>query len=227
MHKCNLVNFLPPFLLAVITVIVMIFVLGGHMSEESIYDGIESLGLSTDIRGWHSTSPFFKNIIDTVNPSIIAELGSWKGASAIHMASLCSAKIYCIDTWLGGIDHVFASGEENAVPKRHGYPQLYFQFLHNVKASGFADRIIPFPNTTLNGLRYLKKKNIEPQLIYIDASHETDDVAADVSMARTLFPNAVLFGDDWRWPSVKAGLRMSVGSNAKPVDDGIFWVCKP
>lgn len=198
------------------------------MLDKIIYDGIEEMGLNPDVRGWGSTHPFFKTIIDRVKPKIIFELGSWKGASAIHMASLCDAKIYCLDTWLGGVDHALSDSEEAAIPTKHGYPQLYFQFIHNVKYCGFQDRIIPVPNTTLNGMRYLHAKKIQPDLIYVDASHDYVDVEMDVRTAASLFPKATIFGDDYEWASVRHGLINAVGARAQLAEGGgkQIWILK-
>lgn len=195
------------------------------MLDKFIYENIEDLNLSKDMRGWNSDHAVFKHIIDEVKPSVICEVGSWKGASAIHMASVSNAKIYCVDTWLGGIDHWLSSNEQDDIPRRHGYPQMYFQFLTNVKLSGFSDRIVPVPNTSTSGMKYLHKKGIVPQFMYIDASHEADDVAQDVRTARKLFPKCVLLGDDWMWGSVKEGVY-SVLAPTKIIDR-IFWYFKP
>lgn len=195
------------------------------MLNQSIHDHIEDMGLPLDLRGWHSDHPTFKRVIDEIKPSIICEVGSWKGASAIHMASVSSAHVYCVDTWLGGIDHLMSPAELDHIPKKHGYPQMYFQFLTNVKLSGFQNRIIPIPNTSTNGMKYLAKNNITPQLMYIDASHEAEDVAQDIRTARRLFPKCALLGDDWMWKSVKEGVY-SVLAPTKIID-GIFWYFKP
>ena len=47
-------------------------------------------------------------LIHAISPRLIIEVGSWKGGSAIQMASVvrrrgwgCSTKILCVDTWLG------------------------------------------------------------------------------------------------------------------------------
>ena len=52
----------------------------------------------------------FRRALSEIRPSLIVEVGSWKGASAIHMADLAreldlAAEIVCIDTWLGNWQH--------------------------------------------------------------------------------------------------------------------------
>ncbi len=70
------------------------------------------------------------------------------------------------------------------------------------------------------GLRLLHELGVEPALIYVDASHETEAVLRDLEAARGLFPRAVLVGDDWRWPSV----RVAVEAFAKREGLGIEWL---
>lgn len=198
------------------------------LPDSSIYDGVELLGLKTDLRGWHSDHPIFKRLIDETKPSVIFEVGSWKGASAIHMAELCDAKIYCIDTWLGGIDHLLSEHENDYIPKFHGYPQMYFQFLHNVKAYGKQHKIIPIPQTSTNGWKLLVSHGIRPDLVYIDGSHEEVDVSADLHAYWPL-TTKVMFGDDIGFPgvfrSVNNFLKCKPAGliNAECVDNN-FWV---
>lgn len=183
-----------------------------------IYEGIEKLALPHDQQGWHSEHPVFKRLIKESLPNIIVEVGSWKGASAIHMAEItipwdgqCEppTKIYCIDTWLGGIDHELHQEVETSVLQRdHGYPRLYFQFLANVYRAGFKDRIIPIPQTSVNGARYLKAHNIVADLIYIDGSHEYPDALIDIdNYWHLLRPGGIMFGDDLGFE----GVAKSVG----------------
>src|SRR5690349_3453691 len=70
------------------------------------YDGFDASRYQRDITGWQSTHPWFAQIIGQVKPERILEVGTWKGASAIHMAQLAKqvnprAQVLCVDTWLG------------------------------------------------------------------------------------------------------------------------------
>ena len=69
-------------------------------------DGLESEGIDVDIQGWGANHGIFKQVIKLLRPSTIVELGTWKGASAIHMATLCkqagiTAQILCVDNFIG------------------------------------------------------------------------------------------------------------------------------
>lgn len=193
--------------------------------------------IGVDLQGWHSQDPIFQTIIDQVRPKRIIEVGSWKGASAVHMADLTrdlGTCIYCVDTWLGGVDHLLANDAgikpaENHIQRLDGYPQLYHQFLHNVRESGHGDRIFPLPQTSTNGARYLRAKGIAAELIYLDGSHEFEDVALDILMYLPLLaPGGVLLGDDWSFPGVQKAVVNFLGKKPEYAGEreGEFWTLR-
>lgn len=161
--------------------------------------------LPPDYQGWNSNSPVFGKLIKETSPKTIIEVGTWKGMSAIEMANACDllsldTKIYCVDTWLGALefwDELSHTSERNLFLK-NGYPQVYYQFISNVIHKGHQNRIIPLPQTSLIGARYLKRKGITAELIYIDGSHDWEDVIMDMnSYWDILSPGGVMFGDDY------------------------------
>jgi predicted O-methyltransferase YrrM len=203
--------------------------------DTSIYDNLELL--PEDTRGWNGDHNFFHKIIDDVKPSLIVEVGTWKGLSAINMGKhilhkQMETKIICIDTWLGAIefwDSLAGTNERNLLLK-NGYPQIYYQFLSNVVHNGLQDVILPFPNTSDNGFRYLSAKNLIPDLIYIDASHEEEDVYRDVkNYYSVLKKGGVIFGDDFNnWVGVREAInRFKQDQNVNyELIDGNFWVIR-
>jgi hypothetical protein len=66
--------------------------------------------------------------------------------------------------------------------------------MNNVRL--YKDRFIPIRRRSPEVLTYLHERGIEPKLIYIDADKKREDL----DVARRLFPNAVICGDDWLWP---------------------------
>lgn len=192
------------------------------------------MGLLDDLQGWHSDHPAFRYLIDETQAETVIEVGSWKGASAIHMARIIKERpgmnrIFCIDTWLGGVDHVLSDKPIDRIPKRHGYPQLYFQFLHNVKKAGCQDVIIPMPMTSATGAQVLAKRSVLADLVYVDGSHTFDDCWADINAYwKLLRPGGILFGDDWGFLGVQAAaLRFSDQEQIAPkVIADNFWFFK-
>lgn len=148
-------------------------------------------------------------MIRQTNPSAIVEVGTWLGASALHMAGLCGAEIVCVDTWLGSKEmwDNFGDSRHDQLQLRHGYPQLYYQFLSNVVHAGKQGQITPCPLPSLIAARLLLEKGARFDLCYIDASHDEEDVLADIAAWLPLLrPGGVLFGDDLDWPSVDAAI---------------------
>lgn len=178
---------------------------------ENVYDGLQLL--PEDTRGWQGNSVVFRNLIDKINPKVIIEVGTWKGQSAINMGKHIrdrglDSKIYCVDTWLGAIEFWtdLKNTEERNLLLKNGYPQIYYQFLSNVVHNKLQDYIIPFPNTSYAGSKYFKYMNIKADLIYIDASHEEDDVYSDLkNYYQILNQGGIIFGDDFTdyWIGVK------------------------
>jgi hypothetical protein len=157
--------------------------------------------------------PLVRHWIEKIQPKLIFEVGSWKGDSAIFMASLLKKNnvdgaVVCIDTWLGSLEHLMGMEHPYWSMSRfrqHGYPTLYYQFLANVKHRGLQDYIIPLPNTSTIGARWLLSQKIQADLIYIDASHDELDVYLDlVNYWKVLKPGGVMLGDDMcaDWPGV-------------------------
>ena len=191
-----------------------------------------------DLQGWVGNQTIFEKLIDQQKPNVIIEVGTWKGKSAIMMANVVkrlnlNCKIYCVDTWLGAIefwDWLSHTPERN-LHLKHGYPQVYYQFLSNVVHTNNQDVIIPVPLPSNLGCKLLKRKNIQSQLIYIDASHETDDVYDDMKhYYELLSPGGIMFGDDYSWESVRNGVNKFVSDRnyqSQLSNDGhLNWILK-
>jgi len=189
----------------------------------------------TNITGWNGNSKIFNVLIDDLKPSTIIEVGSWKGMSAINMASLCKnnnikTTIYCVDTWLGAIEFwTYANGDERDTKQKNGYPQVYYEFLSNVVNENYQDYIIPVTLPSNTASKYFKYFNIKADLIYIDGSHEYDDVISDITNYYELLNDGgIIFGDDSNWDGVYKALMEFCNKNQKTPEfhDNIFWLIK-
>jgi len=172
----------------------------------SVYDNLELL--PQDLQGWNGNSDVFGELILRVKPKIIIEIGTWKGQSAITMATFIKlnkmdSKIYCVDTWLGALEFIDDNSPERDLMKKNGYPQVYYQFLSNVVHNNVQDIIIPFPMTSEIASKYFKKKGIVADLIYIDGSHEEEDVYRNLCDYFFLIDEGVMFGDDLTWQNME------------------------
>jgi predicted O-methyltransferase YrrM len=182
-----------------------------NLLNNNIYDNL--FLLPEDLDGWNGNSEVFGDLIRETLPSVIVEVGSWKGQSSINMARTCKklglkTKIYCIDTWLGALEFwdTLKDTPERDLMLKNGYPQIYYQFLSNVDHNGVNNFIIPVPMPSNIGLKLLHKQGIKADLIYIDGSHDYVDVSSDINMSLKLFPDAIVCGDDLLWPDVQKAL---------------------
>jgi hypothetical protein len=169
-----------------------------------------------DLQGWGSRHPLFGELIGVLQPRVIVEVGTWKGASAIRMAQEAKrhglrTQIICIDTWLGSAGTLLRKDETfQALRHRHGYPQLYFQFLANVLHTGMDDMILPLPQTSDNAARILGELDVRPSLVYIDGAHDHGSVRRDLeSYFPLLREPCALMGDDFL-PDQRPGLVRAV-----------------
>jgi hypothetical protein len=192
---------------------------------------------SKDDSGWNGDKHSIKEFVKNIKPSVIIEVGTWKGFSAFNMCNVIreeklNTKIYCVDTWLGSLEFWHNYSDTNKTLDlylKNGYPQVYYQFLSNVVHHGVQDIIVPVPATSTTGAKILEHMNIQAELIYIDGSHETEDVYNDIKAYWPLLrEGGIMFGDDWAWDKVKAAIWKYSGDNEKfywtTEDD--FWYMK-
>lgn len=196
------------------------------------YAGSQVLPL--DIQGWNGNDPAIGRLIDEVVPSLVVEVGSWKGQSAITMASRLrhyGGKVVCIDTWLGSQEFVDCPHRSAWLARRNGYPSTYLAFLSNVVQLGLHSTIVPFPLDSRAAGRWLAAHEVVPDMVYLDGSHEEEDVADDlVRYFGLLRPGGVIFGDDYvpDWPGVVAAVDQFARSRRLKVDTSSppFWVIR-
>jgi hypothetical protein len=195
---------------------------------DKVFEGIQPSGVA-NVSGWNSDQPLFRELIEKTRPAVIIEVGTWLGASAIHMAKICrelglQTTIYCVDTWLGAEEFWTSQADtgERDLRQKNGYPQVYFDFLANVVQHDCQDLIVPIPNTSTIGSIILQDRRVLADLIYIDGSHEYQDVKTDVlAYKKLLSPKGLMFGDDIGWGSVKMAIS-EVCPNHREI--GNFWL---
>ena len=186
------------------------------------YAGFPWESYPDDASGWGSASPAFGELVAAKRPQRIIEVGTWKGGSALtlaeHVAKLgLDAEIICVDTWLGALEMWTDQEDESrfgSLALKHGYPTLYYQFLANVCRAGRQALITPFPVPSVTAAQWFALRDVRADLIYIDGSHEEEDVYQDlVSYWDLVRPGGVLFGDDWGWDGVRLAVERFAREN--------------
>ncbi len=158
--------------------------------------------LPFDGQGWYGNARQIEAIFKERPIRVVIEVGSWIGASTRHIASLLpqDGKLYAIDHWLGSSEH--QPGQSAWTP---ALSKLYQQFLSNIIHSNLTHIVIPIRMTSIEASRAIA---IKPDLIYIDAAHETAAVYADlVAWWPFVQGHGILCGDDWGWPSVAKAVQ--------------------
>ena len=197
------------------------------------YAGFDFQRFPDDPAGWGSDSPAFAELVAEVRPHRVVEVGTWKGGSALTIARALDAagldaEVVCVDTWLGALEmwtDLDDPTRHGALELAHGFPSVYYRFLANVCHAGQQHRITPFPVPSLTAAQWFALHGLQTDLIYLDASHEEEDVYQDlVAWWDILRPGGTLAGDDWAWDGVRlAASRFAADLRLHPAHRHDKW----
>ncbi|KAJ0110459.1 hypothetical protein Patl1_00671 [Pistacia atlantica] len=184
------------------------------------------------IKGWGSYGAVFSRLINKVKPRIIIEVGTFLGASALHMSNLTrqlglDTQILCIDDFRGwpGFRDKFKD-----IQMINGDILLYYQFIQNVMYLNASESVLPVPYSSGSALTTLCEWGVTGDLIEVDAGHDFNSAWADINRAwRILRPGGVIFGHDYFTAADNRGVRRAVNLFAKINGlqvriDGQHWV---
>ncbi len=197
-----------------------------HIDIRKDYSDVDFSGFNVDLQGWGSEHQIFHEAISASNPSLIIEVGSWKGASAHNMLKICKTRgikteIICVDTRLGSNDTLWIDpAYRTALRLKNGYPGIFWQFIYNMIKTGVIDSVYPLPMTSTAAYYLLRRFEIAADLIYIDAGHEHDEVYTDLSLYYNLLrPGGVMVCDDYNsgWPGVVSAINQFVAEKKLPM----------
>lgn len=133
------------------------------------------------------------------NTHVVVELGAWLGLSTRYIADHApDATVISVDHWRGSPEHQTQERFQKLLPK------LYETF--QARCWNHRQRVVPLRMGTQDGLRAVAEGGVKPDFIYVDAEHSYEAVTAELTLARQLFPNAALGGDDYDWSGVRAAV---------------------
>lgn len=127
-------------------------------------------------------------------PLTILEIGAYEGRAttwlADNMLDNKESRLFTCDTFMGSIEH---TDEQRA--------NLYERFNRNLAICKYPERIMLFVESSLSLLpRLMLTRDLKFDIIYVDGSHETQDVIADGLHAYMLLKeNGVVIFDDYSW----------------------------
>lgn len=123
---------------------------------------------------WFTYPNLYKKVVELAdNEFHFIEIGSWKGRSSVFMAveimnSGKNIKFDCVDTWEGSVEHA----EYDEIKEQ----KLYDIFLTNIEP--VKNLINPIKMLSLDAVNLYGDKTLD--FIFIDASHEYEDVKRDI-----------------------------------------------
>jgi SAM-dependent methyltransferase len=143
---------------------------------------------------WFTYPELYKQTVNNTLEGIFVEVGSWKGRSAAFLGveifnSGKPIKLYCVDTWQGSVEHQDMDCIKNDL--------LYNEFIANTKP--IESVITPLRIPSLEAAMQFEDNSID--FVFLDASHEYEDVKADIDAWYTkVKPGGIIAGHDY-WPN--------------------------
>lgn len=131
------------------------------------------------LEGWLSrgcTTILYETVLKADGPGEIAEVGSWKGKSTVALAFAIrdrggKDRIYAIDHHQGSIENQPAIEEEGST-----WPA----FLETIEEAGVSDFVHPLKMDSAAGAAWLVENKVPLKFIFLDGSHEEEDVVEDI-----------------------------------------------
>lgn len=141
----------------------------------------------------------------------IVEIGSYLGRSTSALAENTPGVVYAFDDWKGPRD-VFMSKEERAL--------LLPKFKANVFDLITAGKIKVF----VGDHRKVETVEIKADMVFIDGSHEYEDVKQDILFWKEqLIPGGLICGHDFDWLSVREAVLETLGEVEVARDTNIWY----
>ena len=196
------------------------------------YQGFEPVISEADLQGWGGNHPLLTRFAQENTPSVIIDLGVWKGQSTNTLASAQNhvrrdGIVIAIDTFLGNPQH-WDTSRDDAFPlllMENGMPQFYPIFLSNMVLNGHQKRVLPLAQTAANAAAILKRCGIKAQVVHLDCNTTYEAFSLDANTYWDLLePNGILIGDNFTWPHIaKAVVHFADHHGADFSIDGTKW----
>jgi predicted O-methyltransferase YrrM len=153
-----------------------------------------------DIFGWMTAEELEWLAAKAAYHQRIVEIGCWAGRSTRALADSTSGEIYAIDTWNGD----GAPGVQQAIHREllHGKPEDWLLGQFNTNTADLKNIHI-MQMTSLEAAVKLRDQKFD--MIFIDASHDYENIKADILAWRSLLSEGgLLCGHDYvqSWPDV-------------------------
>jgi len=150
------------------------------------------------------------------------EIGSWQGLSAVFILNYFKkAKLMCVDTWEGADEHksldMISKDELSKV-----------ETIFDSNLFKYKDRLTKYQGTSYEYFNDFFEKDIF-DLIYVDGSHNSDDVIVDAIKAfEMLKVNGIIIFDDYFWkyyPNLRDNPAAAINSFVRLKNHQLKVVC--
>jgi len=79
---------------------------------------------------------------------------------------------------------------------------------------------------TLSGMRIVSEMGLVPDVVFVDADHAYESVKNDSRLAKLLWPNAQLCGDDWNEVQIRQAVFDVLGMQFGVIGCQFWWEIK-
>jgi SAM-dependent methyltransferase len=153
-----------------------------------------SLERALAISGWMTEAELFYLATTASRSQQIAEIGSWQGRSTRALADHTCGIVCAVDTWKG-------SAEEWHIAELKDKP---LNWLFNTFCANMSDlsNVLPYQMTSLEAAEHFLTAGTRFDFIFLDASHDYENVAADIRAWQPLLcPDGIFAGHDYNPPT--------------------------
>lgn len=148
----------------------------------------------------------------------ILEVGSWMGRSTRALADNTLGTIIAVDTWRGSDEE-----EHKATLEGKSDSWLMDEFRRNMLGVT-PGKVTTFRDTSVNAAAYFHHMGVTFDMIFLDASHDYDNVRADILAWLPLVERGgIISGHDYspNWLGVVKAVNELIGGVKK--SDGFIW----
>lgn len=155
------------------------------------------------VPGWMSPPELEWLAEQASKAGMIAEVGCWMGRSTRAMADATDGVIIAIDTWDGSAEN---QDELKGKPADYLFDEFRTNLLDHIRAG----RVVQYRRDSLAAAANYALQRTRFDMVFIDASHDYENVKNDILAWRPLvMPGGLLCGHDydWGWPGVVHAVR--------------------
>jgi hypothetical protein len=156
-----------------------------------------------DMQGWNSEHAFLRESVQAIKPSVIIEVGVWKGGSVITFADEANrlsldSVVIAVDTWRGSCEHWLDDQWFKSLRISGGLTRLQETFMANVVAMSLQHLVLPLPLDSVNAYEIMRFLGVRADIVHIDAGHDYESVATDLRLWSSLLrKDGLMIMDDY------------------------------